>query len=768
MSGGARRARRSRFDRKVVFPDRVLATLILVGVLLLLSFRLDSLSGIAGVRLYNIVEMVGFIVDFTRLASADMIGVIISTTVLGVIFIIILPSAPVIARSSWLEVRRSFYLAAGLYKLVYRYPRPLSTRIPLLFTPLRFHRGITCRMGGSVSSLLLRGLLCPGSLQAEEAVIEKIISNPLRLLKYPAKPRAVRVLPVVALLFTAASYGLALVLMEAYGLNVSLYHAVGLLLLPLLMYVLAYIAAYAAATGDLAFWRKLKAKELDEELPYVTAFTGALLFSGLNIVSVFGYASKFIHMPEFRRLSRFIFRIQRLTGKNILDVIEDVGENHPVESARIFLSTLASVEKIGGQRFAAVAKLQEVLVERLQRKVKSFLDTVNLMLTLSMMAFVLVPMISVIIVFLFSNLMGPAQYKIAAIVLPLASAALLIMLIEYTYVYEVTERYGPKVIGPAAVAAGILLASIVIPMLLSGWWLDNVLKSSPVALALQNVATMMAVPYTGDSVISYSALVNVLVAVLVMPLILVSYSRYLKAQWIFATMQDLTRAIAEQARIGIRPSVAVRKFIMLRFLRARDRFYRVLHARLSRGASLLTLLDGVDREVGFEMPRGIYRLFELLHYMEKVGLEPRSIERFADMLVDVFAIRQEIRSKARTAALTGLVFVVMLAGIVAVLKVSLIDNIETMRELSSAARSGYGYSVGFRFLEFRPLTQSERSEALLLAYYMTLLSAFLLGYVIGKILSNSVVTAALVAAVSVIIVGLVIAAIPLLKFYMPF
>lgn len=749
----------------------------LLTIVMFIIFTLTmGLLKIMGLQLYGLPELIrGF--ENPSFISNNLTNAIISAIIIVIIYIVLIPFTPIIFKSSWKEIIHGIELFLGLPSHALQAKRPglVTFFKSLIRGPMHFYRGIFC---GSARSIAKHGnielhriygrrkisiLSCPSSLEVEESVLRQLISNPLILLRYPPPPTIIRTFPQTLLLVSVIVDAAVFILAGLAGVAFAYGFLITLLSLPLILYIVGFLVSYAAALGYLTFWRTVKLRDIDNEMPYITAFTGALLVSGLNIGKVFSYAQALRHLLQFRKISGFIFKLQRLTGKNLLQVMDHIAEVHPAESVRVFLGTLVTIEKIGGERFSAIAKLNEVFIERLRRRIKEFIDKSSLLMTLSIMLFVLVPMIAVIALFLFSNILGPSSFILLSIGVPLLGGIGMVIIITNVYVYEITENLSFRIMLPAAIVAAMLVVSIVFPVLVPQLWMSyvtNLIQNNTVFLYISKVT---GIPLNGEYVLNYAVLINTFIAVIGLLILSYPVKKYYHIQRLIESFTELVRAIAEQAKINIRPSVAIRKFILFRAVTTKERLYSILAARLSYNIELRHLLDGVDKQIGFALPRGIYRLFELLHFMERIGLEPRSIERFADILVDVFDLRREVVRKTKSSALLGLSFVIVLVLLIAAVKVSVINGLEAFKDFSTIGRGTlYGMPV-----ILKPLSPSQKLEALLLTYYATLLNGFILGYISGKIASNNVVVATLFASISLIVIGLIIFMLPLIEPYIP-
>jgi hypothetical protein len=277
------------------------------------------------------------------------------------------------------------------------------------------------------------------------------------------------------------------------------------------------------------------------------------------------------------------------------------------------------------------------------------------------------------------------------------------------------------------------------------------------------VSAYTCISLTSEYIINYGALITIITSIIGLILLAKPLYDYKRIQDTLRSLNDLVVAVSEQARIGIRPGLAIQRYIELRAATSKDKFYEKLAARLSHGIDPRSALENIEKEVGFAPPKGIYRVFELLYVMERVGIEPESISRFASILLDVFALRQEARKKTRSAAALGLLFVVFLALLVAVIKVTIIDNLNMLRQ----ALLSSGANLHSLPMFISPLPPEQQSIALLLTYYSTMLNAFSLGYIAGKTSSNNVIIATFFALLSTLLISIIVFIVPIIAPHVP-
>ncbi len=511
---------------------------------------------------------------------------------------------------------------------------------------------------------------------------------------------------------------------------------------------------------------KINTTMLENELPYAISLASAICYSGLNISLLFRIGSKLESMPEFRRESQTILRYTTLFTGNILTTLEKIVEIHPSPIYRSFLNTIITLERVGGEKYAVMSELRNVIMRDLRSRAEAFIERLAMLSTFPLVFFMLLPMTLTIVMFIMAGLIPPQRFAVSIAMLLLILFVILYNAISVAYVAEFTEVVDARRRGIAAFALLALVALTLLPLTAPLAWLDT----SKTLLYSTRIGNMLdvAVPHeslTPDRWASYAALLTLALAAPFIAMAAAVYRWYRLVQAFNLATSDLIRAIADRARLGKPVRQAIRELSLPGLSPLARRIAEAILPRLMVGRSLYESLQGMRARLGVEPPVMVRRVFEILDHLETVGVDPRSVTVFADALQQVYALRRDVARKVRNNVMTGLVFLLVAAFMLVIVKVALIDQLVT---LSTSMHIPRGVAARLPAAEaflrlFKPLKPEEKLEALTLSYYLMTLSAVLMGAILGKVKDNNVISAAFYAAIAMIILLVTIVIIPFVQ-----
>ncbi|RLE48644.1 MAG: hypothetical protein DRJ31_06760 [Candidatus Methanomethylicota archaeon] len=334
--------------------------------------------------------------------------------------------------------------------------------------------------------------------------------------------------------------------------------------------------------------KKAFLKSCEEELPFAASFISMLVASGISPSRAFEKLSNTKTFKSFRSLANEVLKIRQVHALNPLDAISLKADQLSSENIRDFLHSITSIQRSGGDTFAAIlAKTKEIHVA-FNSKMLSLADKANLMANIEVLLFVIIPM-SLLSIF---ALFGSSSSSLLA-------SSLFLPLLFFTILLATIRSFFPSIILSARNLKPLLVFSTMSCVLaaFSHYLLKlNIHISSALGLTLSSIIGLLI----GEEAFSTHELFNALA--------------------------DFSRDLAEEVKKGIAPKNALIQLTNLK--QYRKNFKDLLKLLLQ---SYHLGLDPVKIVYNSKTPTAVKMFFELFNEAESVGADFKSMDVIAEL-----------------------------------------------------------------------------------------------------------------------------------------
>lgn len=428
-------------------------------------------------------------------------------------------------------------------------------------------------------------------------------------------------------------------------------------------------------------------KACERELPFVATYLAMTTASGMPIQRAFELIRDFKYLPAFSFESLRLEKLRRLYAINMYDALLFEGKYHPSEGVKELYFASVSAQREGGEVSITIKDELLKLFSALQGRLRTMSDKFSLVASAEMVAFILVPMAMITIGVLFSSILGLPVLIASCLAFPTIIAIFLSVAID---------SYLPREISSPAPIKKFIFSMMALPL-------------SAFAVAISDVCGFALPPYY---------IIALLLICFMVPASISYASLRRRGLEILAALPPFIRSIAEEAKKGNSPCMAVMSFSETRsFNRSFDRLLCRVAAFLKVGAPLRYSISSSDA------PWIAKISFELLDKAEAMGAEAKSLDILSDLAQNLYLSRKSLESQTKMFTLTSYINSSVLAF-------SIIISVDVVARLFTGIggmTSSIGIPLGFSFI-----TTSQFAVVEAIAYVAVVYNSFLLGLLGGK------------------------------------
>lgn len=432
-----------------------------------------------------------------------------------------------------------------------------------------------------------------------------------------------------------------------------------------------------------------RVSECEKELPFVAEFLAMASAVGISPTYAFSRLKYFNSLKRFAREARIVEKIRALYALSPIDALIFYGKNHPSKSVRNYITSVAAIERSGGEVYNVLYEKASSLLSSLESRISRLPDQFSFITSIEIIAFILVPISLIGIGATFSS-QGVELLIASCITIPILMTAGIVFLIEASLPKELEDKENYS----------FLMISFIIVF--------------PTSLLL----LMMNMP----------AYVSLTVGVLAgfLPSSIIYYSKEVRRNSMIIGLASLARDIAEETKKGKSPTQA------LRYVALNNVYPQPLQELIKRVSVYPALGFSLKQVVVVEkMPWIVKVFFELLDEAEDMGADPKTLDCLASFFERIsFSIRSMLRY-ASSYRLTSIICAIIMIISVSYTVNTVIMLLSRMHDLANF----YTFSLA-------PLIFPTMSQAKIIkdaSYLSASINSILLGLLEGKARGGSIV-----------------------------
>ncbi|MGQ9758969.1 MAG: hypothetical protein ACUVQ5_00120 [Candidatus Methanomethylicaceae archaeon] len=456
------------------------------------------------------------------------------------------------------------------------------------------------------------------------------------------------------------------------------YVLVGVLTLPVLVFMDIVLKPILATYAR----RKL----CERELPFFATYLTMASASGISAPVAFEHLRDFRYLPQFKREWFRIEKVRRLYALNPSEAIIFEGKYHPLDSVKDLYNTVMSAQKEGGEVFVVMRDELLKIFSILQGRLKTFSDKFSLMTSGEIIAFIMLPMGTITVGVLFSNVLGIPVLILTCFAFPTLVAVFISLMIDTYTPKELTEEVRFK-------------------------YLIKCLLPVP-------IFTLIATMSFGEALPVYYAL-GIALVIFTVPA-LRHYSPIRKrTKDIVEALPSFTRSVAEDVKKGNSPRIAIVKLCEGRsFNESFDRLLHKLTSFLKVGCSIA---DGISM---IEGPWIAKVSFELLDRADMMGAEPKSLDSLSELVGNMYLSHKSMESQTRFFVLMSHVNTILLAFSISMV----VEVVARLFTKVAETVTMINLPLGMAFI-----TSDQLQLLVTVAYTAVVYNSYLLGLLGGKV-----------------------------------